>query len=60
MKPYRLHETIKEAVAMNCIVKHEHEGTKTALKTSISETFYVPGINKIILMCKKFIHFSVY
>jgi len=37
---------------MHSIVKHEREGTKTVLKTSISEAFYVHGINTIILMCK--------
>jgi hypothetical protein len=45
---------------MQSTVKHEREGTKTTLKTYISEAFYVPGVNKIILICKKFIPFSVY
>ena len=60
MKPHRLRQALQGAVAMHSIVKHEREVTKTVLKTSISETFYVHGINKIILICKKLIPVSIY
>jgi hypothetical protein len=60
MKPHKLREALYGAVVKHSIVKHEREGTKTILKTSISEAFYMPGINTVILICKEFTPFSVY